>query len=400
MQPPNFTPDTCIRHTSSRLTYICPPPPPAISQRPQGEQNRDLTRPNYGFDYLAMTSTPISNVEEEGEIEAYFKLPPTRPAHAVSHAADSTEMPSGILPLRRSSSLLSDESFDGPSNGSPSSLPSPPSLFMMADKKMQETESTDNDDSNTSSVDHELFQPTEPLQVNKILEDIKEEEDEEEGSMKSSNTTGQLADSSIKVPQVVLDKCLADFDDFLKDIRKSQLFEITEREARLSRQSSFTAGPPPLLPPTPPPGPTLSPKHGTNNPFLSPSFQNALKRMSNSSLDNIPSPTLHRQRSTEDNNRDSLPPPLARQDSEDFEMHRQNSLNNYLQPPDAFSSDSGLPFSSDNELYSQADTENKRNHFIANIREGDTSSQVNDNKLFIKFLYLNLSILKQLRVLE
>uniref|UniRef100_A0A1X7V0A0 Uncharacterized protein n=1 Tax=Amphimedon queenslandica TaxID=400682 RepID=A0A1X7V0A0_AMPQE len=374
--PPNFTPDTCIRHTSSRLTYICPPPPPAISQRPQGEQNRDHMRPNYGFDYLAMTSTPIPNVEEEGEMEAYFKLPTHRPVHAVSPTVNSAEIPSGVLPLPHSSSVLSDESFDGPNNGSPSSLPSPPSLFMMADKKMEETESTDNDTSNTSSVDHELFQPTEPLQVNKILEDIKEEEDEEEGSMKSSNTTDQLRDSSVEVPQVVLDKCLADFDDFLKDIRKSQLIEITEREARLSRQSSFTAGPPPLLPPTPPPGPTLSPKHNTNNPFLSPSFQSALKRMSSSSFDDIPAPTLHQQRSTEDTNRDSLPPPLARRDSEDFEMNRQNSLNNnYLQPPDAFSSDSGLPFSSDNELYSQADTENKRHHFIANAREADTSSQ-------------------------
>ena len=407
MQPPNFTPDNSIRHISSRLTYICPPPPPAISQHPQKDYDRnpDLSRPNYGFDYLAMTSTPIPNDEEEdGEKEAYFKLPSRQPVHV------SSKVPPVLPPLIRSSSTLSEVSIDEVQEGSTTTLPSPPSLFMLADKKVREIESTEgsnDEDSNASSSasDLQLFQPTEPFQVNKILEDIQEEE-EDEGVIEKTGSSVVKPDSSGQVPQAVLEQCLADIDDFLKDIRKSQLLEITEREHRLSRQSSFTAGPPPLLPPTPPPGPTLSPKHSVNNanPFLSPSFQNALKRLSNSSMDDAV-PPLHQQRSFDELNRDSLPPPLPRQDSEEYEMQRQSSIsNNYVQPPDAFSSDSGLPFSSDNELYSQTDTENKRRQIMANAREVDTRTTSSQVKHYYKinryYFFPYFSILKLQKVLE
>lgn len=363
---------------------MCPSPPPPISHQSQDfdDEGDDSTQPaanpHYGFDYF--TSTPIPH-----EIE-YFRPPTMQPMHTVDDTKAFENLSSNCLSLStglpRPTSITSDASTDLPVELT-LSLPSPPSLFLISDELKREESlenepESDEDESTISFInDPELFQTTEPLQVNKILEDILEEEEEdielkEDISKRNDHTEYNTSISSLNnVSPEVMEQCLSDFDHFLTDIRKSQLLEITERVPHLSRQSSFTAGPPPLLPPTPPPGPMLLPQH--SNPFLSTDFQNALKRLSiASSIDEDDIPILSF--SSSDGN--SLPPPLMREDSEETTLQRQSSL---VQPPDAFSSDSGLPISSDNELHTQTDAYYRKDHCIHTIREADTrttSSQV------------------------
>lgn len=363
--------------------------------------------------------------------EGYFKPPTAAPLHAINsltpvgdngdnnnnNSNNHDNEVSLLAYLPRPLSVISTTSSEGFTGGDATthSLPSPPSLFQInnnnnddnnddnnielmidsnnktkhelndtaMDSLTVKEESTNEEDSSLSFIDDpELFEATEPLQVNKILEDIIEEEEEEEGEEDKVKTLKRTVTDPVKVSPQVMEQCLADFDDFLKDIRKSQLLEITDRESRLSRQSSFTApGPPPLLPPTPPPGPTLLPKH--SNPFLSQDFQNALKRLSIHSDsaegdNNNNQPTLQHSLLQGEGYRDSfLPPPLNREDSEEVNDTRSRafSFRNYPQPPDGFSSDSGLHFSSDNEI--PLETERRLGQFI--LREPDTrtiSSQV------------------------
>ena len=190
-----------------------------------------------------------------------------------------------------------------------------------------------NDDGKSlaSDDDPELFQASEPLQVNKILEDIPEEDEDSRSSILNGPVDAEKTSQTDEKQEV---------DEFLKDLRRSQLLELTERGARLSKQFSFSGGvPPPVLPPTPPPGPMLSPQ----------------------------------QQLTETHDSLILPPPLVRQDSDEFEFKRVPSFIRYPRPPDAFSSDSGL----------QSDTEEpafKISHFptIRELEVGTTSSVVNE----------------------
>ena len=125
-----------------------------------------------------------------------------------------------------------------------------------------------------------------PIEFNKILADIPEEDDDEDpelsssslshssrrkhlvrmdaiesitGSGGSKSSLSQLSESISLTGS--LDSTVQDFDKLLQDLQESDLLEITQtgqKQQGLSRQTSF-AGPPPGLPLTLPPGPTLSP---------------------------------------------------------------------------------------------------------------------------------------------
>lgn len=290
-------------------------------------------------------------------------------------ALQSIESSPSTLPLAVSAS--SDISISNVS------LPSPPSQYVLADDHSQKSSNyntatennietvayskegasdDDDDDDDNSDDDPELFQPSGPPRINKILEDIPEEDEDVQSVATALNDSisSENVSQTVRTIQDASEKpSLAEFDELLNDLRKSQLLELTEREARLSRQSSFTGGPPPLLPPTPPPGPTLSPQQSTaESVCLTEGFRNALKRLS----------------AIDDDDFEVLPPPLARHDSDEFEFRRAPSFIRYPQPPDAFSSDSGVQ--SDAEPAHHTFQKDKILNFPAIREEIKTSSSV------------------------
>ena len=189
----------------------------------------------------------------------------------------------------------------------------------------EEFEGTEDDDSMEdeegiiTSIDDveysELFHPTEPLQVNKVLDDIIEEEDEKEqedeewenhleeevlakhrrGAVDQRIVTSGTCNPDLQVT-------LKSFDQLLEDLRASQILEVTvpQRESyRLSRQSSMIESP--VLPSTLPPGPTLGPNINTlfedcnenRTSFeITPEVRSALVRLSMVSVDCDPPPLL------------------------------------------------------------------------------------------------------------
>lgn len=242
------------------------------------------------------------------------------------------------------------------------------------EEEEEDEEEEDEDEGVITSIDDaeypELFQPTHPLQINRILDDIPEEELEEE------LVTNQQQVTSI-------DPASIDFEKLLQEIRSSKLLEITQRGSyRLSRQSSLVEKP--LFPSSPPPGPILSSNFPT--PILesseggrfsiefTPDLIVALNRLSTMSTDDTAPPILpvspppgHRlspQHSleTDETSTDSrttkslahptnhevtgsvseLPPPIERADSLDHsqssrtKLHLSPSFLRTLTPPDEF----------------------------------------------------------------
>lgn len=404
--------------------------------------------PHYGFDYR--TSTPIPEPE-------FFKLPldQIHPSHisyiqkppistkdgAISTSFNDDSLNISLSTLPRATSINSEVSVDQNEAGP---FPSPPSMYMVTDENSDEHFGDDQNEDMTG-CDHELFQPTGPLEVNKILEDIPEEDELEANSRVSILTSVESSSNITMLNQTpsdnkpdVIEACLQNFDELLKDIRRSQLLEITEsdkRNSHLSRQSSFGGDPPSLLPPTQPPGQTLSPHHNDiglddNNPFTSHKFLNALRRLSISSTDDLVPPSIPdtpapgkllsprpsfvlKSPSQEENEisdkeniynnnqllNDSiqLPPPLAREeDNDEYEFQRKPSFLHYPQPPDAFSSDSGLQLSSDAEPYlhmltdQQGDTEGRRvkeSQLLQAIRVPDVRGKTSSSSIASQTIY-------------
>ena len=407
----------------------------------------ETDNPHYGFDYR--TSTPIPEPE-------FFKLPldQIHPSHisyiqnppistkagAFSTSFSDNSLNISLSTLPRATSISSEASVDQSEAGP---FPSPPSMYTLTDKNSDEHFGDDqNEDVTTSGCDHELFQPTGPLEVNKILEDIPEEDELEENSRASILTSVESSCNITNLNQAPSDNksdaveaCLQNFDELLKDIRRSQLLEITEsdkRNSHLSRQSSFGGGPPPLLPPTPPPEPTLSQHHNDiglddNNPFTSHKFLNALKRLSATSIDDLVPPSIpdtpapgkllsprpsfvlksqsqeEKEISDKENvdnsnqlSNDSipLPPPLGREDSDEYEFQRKPSFLHYPQPPDAFSSDSGLQLSSDTEPYPHTLTDQqtegrrvKESQLLQAIRVPDVRRKTSSSSIVSQRIY-------------
>ena len=362
----------------------------------------------------------------------------------------NTSMETCILSLPRADSISSELSSERALSGV---FPSPPSMFMLDnfDQRLdhvkkeafvigedtnseiglpEETDSPENDDEDVTvtSIDEvELYQSTGPIEINKVLADIPEEEEEEESdqSTKEQNPTASrrkhlkrmdaldmdTPESSRNIENHTIhkstssgsvDSTLQDFDRLLQDLKDSQLLEITQKQISLSRQSSY-AGPPPHLPQSLPPGPTLSPYHSMvdmEGAFDSLQFKKALRRLSVTSIENIVSPE-QLSNAPEDNlvpphqslpnivqstdqlyssNRDSLvmlPPIIEKQDSGEFLYQRQGSFLRYqFQPPEQFSSvhDSGFADTGDEEKGQKS--KNKKSQLFPQLQ----GSGLTDNK--------------------
>lgn len=473
--PPSFTPDTAIRHASSRPSYSCPSPPPPVTdlpflnnipidERKEGPDmivnprfyNRSST-PEQAEEFFRIVVGPIKPLHNY-----YYK--PTMSSGSRNHSNSSdqqipispsnTSMETCVLSLPRADSISSELSSERALSGV---FPSPPSMFMLdnVDRRLdhvkkeeivigedtnseiglqEETDSHENDDEDVTvtSIDEvELYQSTGPIEINKVLADIPEEEEEEQESDQSTKEQNPTAfrrkqlkrmdsldmdtpESSDNIENHTIhksassgsvDSTLQDFDRLLQDLKDSQLLEITQMEQKqtsLSRQSSY-AGPPPHLPQSLPPGPTLSPYHSMvdmEGAFDSLQFKNALRRLSVTSIENALSPE-QLSNTPEDNlvpphqslpsiiqstdqlyssNRDSLimlPPIIEKQDSGEFLYQRQGSFLRYqFQPPEQFSSvhDSGFADTGDEEKGQKS--KDKKSQLFATLQASDLT----DNK--------------------
>ena len=312
----------------------------------------------------------------------------------------------------------------------------------------QESEDFEGDDSDSDEEDDEegvvtsiddaeypeLFQPTQALEVSKILEDIMEEEEEEEegerrNGVEDRKMRGKLRHSSIRQTRATseLEPVLQDFDQLLNDLRASQLLELTtsQRESyRLSRQSSLRE--PPILPSSQPPGPILAPQRslvpdsaGDRNRMsieMTPELRNALTRLSTISLEGNPPPQLpispppgqhlspepsmtfeqyHQKpiaaQSIEEEDEEAerragasngdLPPPLSRRDSleeshnSSTRLHLTPSFLRSITPPEEFG-DSGVPVTSDEESGGRHSWLSSRQGHVSQHLFKRTSSQV------------------------
>ena len=456
-----------------------------------------VLNPKLGY----QSSTPEQQAEE------FFRLVvgPAKHSHtykvktkgsgAIETSPSAFSMDQYLTALPKSESISSNiENGEGPLSGS---FPSPPSAFNLskesnmeesmsqADKEPIENQETKKEEklldpansgkeqqTHPTSVDEvELYQSSGPIEFNKILDDIPEEDEElerstnsmsrpvlmkeavieesdsldnsissgyrsvirrvaaieesvEDGSIsdqrlagtsvngqifESSNTVGSKPAVS-KLPasksSTSVDSIALDFDKLLEELKESDLLEITQakRKQSLSRQSSF-AGPPPSLPATLPPGPTLSPYDNTGSmdgDFDTIEFMNALKRLSFTSLDNAALPDLPlsnppgkllspRQSFSELKQNGlpheyrlqkslSLPPPLLeRQENEEddtFQRH-PSFLRHHYHPPQEFSSDSGVTNTTDTEAFSQDDlhTVNRQSKLLQALRAVDLDNK-------------------------
>ena len=388
----------------------------------------------------------------EQEAEEFFRmvLGPIKPLHTytvktkddnqekmIENSPSSSSIDQYLAILPKSDSIMSNLDNERPLSGS---FPSPPSQFDQSSKSnteentdgesvgnsqvtsviqesnskindrsqdngtkydrscSNETNETDDDESEVTCIDDvELYQPGDgPIEFNKILADIPEEEDEEiELSLSSSSRsvnkkrlvrmdaidTGGVRDSKMSLAQLSdtmssgsLDSTALDFDRLLQDLQESDLLEITQTEQKqqgLSRQTSF-AGPPPGLPHTLPPGPTLSPYSSISDmegDFDTTDFKNALKHLSITSLENVyeipktypPGIALSPRQSLSDVNRNSAPqeklnngqlllPPTGNDNADHNPLKRHPSFLRYhYNPPEEFSSDSGVSNTTDTE---------------------------------------------------
>lgn len=294
-----------------------------------------------------------------------------------SDGCDSATPPPAPLPTSESMDLIEDRPL------SVDSLPSPPSEFNIKENANEEDEQSGEED--TREVD--LYQGVSPLEYDRTLQDIPEEDFESDNMSLSSissrrgrlvkmrtNDNGPAAagpkddplDSSLSETHSVTSLTAQDFDDLFQDLDLNQITKSPQKQ--VSRQPSFI-GDPPTLPCTPPPGPMLSPLEGD---FDTDHFKNALKRLSFTSLEAALFPDLsqaskqplpsrsttsspqatgnaitHEERSQQDEaattpSPSGLPPSVD--DLEDSGgLHRQASfLRHQFNPPEEFSNDSGV----------------------------------------------------------
>lgn len=288
----------------------------------------------------------------------------------------------------------------------------------------------DEDESGVTCIDDvELYQrqASGPIEFNKILADIPEEDDDEDpelsssslshssrrkhlvrmdaiesitGSGGSKSSLSQLSESISLTGS--LDSTVQDFDKLLQDLQESDLLEITQtgqKQQGLSRQTSF-AGPPPGLPLTLPPGPTLSPYSSIRDmesdfdTTLTTDFKNALKRLSITSLENAILPEIclsekvlspHQSSSDINKNRENpnnarVLPPLNWNDSDEHPpLQRHPSfLRHHYNPPEEFSSDSGLSNMTDTEVFSQDETvfTHRQSQLLEALRAADLENKM------------------------
>ena len=435
IQPPTFTPDAAIRSASPRPSYTCPSPPPPVSDLPflsrissEKGATDDYAGPVSDHEYRS--STP----EQDSELEFFdMVIGSIKPLHVymkknkMSGEEENTSPTASIMATLPKSDSISSTIDERPVSDS---FPSPPSQFNLSSKTSIQ-ESTDGEVENQSTptsqleeegneapdegntltciddvdeADIELYQAAAgPVEFNKILDDIPEEEEEELADSSASlslsarrrrltkmdaldeekekNSKSSLLQLSENMSSGSLDSTVQDFDNLLQDLQESDLLEITAMEKRqgLSRQTSF-AGPPPSLPLSLPPGPTLSPFHSISEMegnFATAEFKNALKRLSITSLENALIPEIPETRppdkllsphqsfsdfNNKDSNSQSLLPPPPPQASEDegntaAALQRHPSfLRHHFNPPEEFGNDSGLANTTDTEALSQEDS--------------------------------------------
>ena len=419
-----------LRTTSSRPSYPCPPPPPPVTELPFFNNISTSPTDDDALPHDHRTSTPERDAEE------FFKIVvgPLKPLHSYrvkTKSSDDEKMENSLstssidecLPtLPKSHSISSNIDDEKPSVAV--SFPSPPSQFNVSSSSLEETtdgglrsqsvsfeekaedsasreESIDENPNvistsssmNDSDEDVELYQASGPIEMNKILADIPEEEDED--LMESSNSLSQslkgrvqlhrgdaMDEDSLKslslmrgtVSSGSVDSTVQDFDKLLQDLQESDLFEITRSPGGLSRQASFV-DPPPGLPVSLPPGPQLSSIGELEGDFDTNEFVNALKRLSITSFENLNMPelphscppgkllsprqsfsSLTRQQERRRDSQLILPPQLSDEDNSTSLQRHPSFLRHRFNPPEEFGSDSGVANSSDTEALSQEDT--------------------------------------------
>ena len=421
-----------LRTTSSRPSYPCPPPPQPVTELPFFNNISTSPTDNEPLPHDHPSSTPERDAEE------FFKivLGPIKPLHSykvktksredekMENCLSTSSIDECLHTLPKSHSVSSN--IDDDKQSVPTvSFPSPPSQFNVSSSSLDETTdgglrsqsvsfeeraedivsreesadenlnviSTSSSMSDSDEPDVALYQATGPIEINKILADIPEEEDED--LMESSNSLslslkrreqlhrGDAVDEdSLKslsllrktVSSGSVDSTVQDFDKLLQDLQDSDLFEITRSPGGLSRQPSF-ADPPPVLPVSLPPGPKLSSIGEMEGEFNTNEFVNALKRLSVTSLENFNMPELPQscppgnllssRQSFSDVNRQQerrrdsqliLPPQLSDEDNSTSFQRHPSFLRHRFNPPEEFGSDSGVANSSDTEALSQEET--------------------------------------------
>lgn len=410
-----------MRRTRTTPNYQSPPPPPSLMGASFKFNSTEGQFRYNESDFNRYAGIPVLSHQPE-----YFRLTMSRinPQHVFYMATSPlkhniTDGERSVVSdiddisesLPRAASMNSETTHDYQSTDD---LPSPPSSFRLdelpgaAEVTWNVTEHSpasegDLEDSNEVTMvdDYDepaLFQPSGHIEINKVLEDIPEEEEEESSTATKSlqmsqksmqlqhdlslNSSSSLSSSNSDTRKEARGEItLKDFDDLLQDLQASE----NDKSLSLSRPSS------PDVPLQSPLSISLMPRaESTPTSKGATDFVKAMNRLSQTSLDhyvyepdlpasNPPGKLLSPRHSflniegrhifaqpilnkkeTEDfaellterlkeSQWQQNGEHLSRQDSSESQLRRQASLSGYLLPPEEFSEDSGLPASDTDE---------------------------------------------------
>ena len=250
-QPPTLSPTSARRRTGALPSYISTTPPSPITRY---IPSLDNTFNRSSTSFAQHTSNVSVTLEPPAEFASSKKQ--LEPAKSVDNSS-TEEGKTGALGDKRGSNPVRNGSKD----------------VVTCEEVTIEQENGAEDDVEITMIDDEdspeLFHPSSPLEFDRNLPDIMEEEEEENGdeeksleeeeqskprgvheSCEQSNHVGTVQSQSLagdvsgsstgdanNNERLSVGLSVKEFDQFLKDLRLSQLLEITEEQSwRISRQ--------------------------------------------------------------------------------------------------------------------------------------------------------------------